>query len=139
MLIAANMVAFLVAGPNPSRALGLFALCAVALLCVTIAAHGPLAMWAIIAIGLFNSIMWSNIFTLTIDGLGEETAQGSSLLVMMIVGGALVPPLQGLIIDAAKDAGQLERGFHLSFLVPLLCYIYLGWYGLFGAKQRGKA
>jgi FHS family L-fucose permease-like MFS transporter len=139
VLIAANMAAFLLAGPNPSRALGLFALCAVALLGITIASHGPLAMWAIIAIGLFNSIMWSNIFTLTIDGLGEETAQGSSLLVMMIVGGALVPPSQGLIIDAAKDAGQLEMGFHLSFLVPLLCYLYLAWYGLLGGKKRMNA
>jgi FHS family L-fucose permease-like MFS transporter len=96
LLILLNMAAFVLAGPNASRALGLFAtVAALVLLGIVVAGEGLIAVWAIIAIGLFNSIMWSNIFTLAIDGLGEDTAQGSSLLVMMIVGGALVPPLQG--------------------------------------------
>ena len=94
------MAAFLLAGPDPSRALGLFATTAIALLVVVIAAEGPLALWAIIAIGLFNSILWSNIFTLAIAGLGADTAQGSSLLVMMIFGGALIPLGQGAIIGS---------------------------------------
>ena len=108
---------------------------AAVLLAVTTAAHGAWAMWAVIAIGLFNSIMWSNIFTLAIDGLGDDTSQGSSLLVMMIVGGALVPLVQGAVIDAMKASGQLEAGFHWSFLIPLACYVYLAWYGFKGSKH----
>ena len=135
ILIVTNMAAFLLAGPDPSRALGLFSLAAIALLVVVIAAEGPLAMWAIIAIGLFNSILWSNIFTLSIDGLGVDTAQGSSLLVMMIVGGALIPPAQGAIIDFLGGKNDTGVGFHISFLIPLMCYAYLAWFGLSGARR----
>ena len=97
--------------------------------------HGSWALWCLVGIGLFNSVMWSNIFTLAIDGLGDDTSQGSSLLVMMIVGGALVPLAQGAIIDAMKAAGQLETGFHWSFLIPLACYGYLAWYGFKGSRH----
>lgn len=143
VLIAANAAAFMLAGPAPARALGLFSLAAMALLGFVIAGNGAWALWAIVAIGLFNSIMWSNIFTLAIDGLGKDTAQGSSLLVMMIVGGALIPPLQGAVIDgieAMKCERMLcilisQRGFHLSFLLPLLCYAFLAWYGFKGSKH----
>ncbi|MBP6574902.1 MAG: sugar MFS transporter [Flavobacteriales bacterium] len=127
VLIAANMLAFILAGPNPARALGLFALAACGLLALTVGLSGPWVLWAVIAIGLFNSIMWSNIFTLAIDGLGEDTSQGSSLLVMMILGGALIPPLQGLIADGA--------GLQISFLLPVACYLYLAWYGFKGSRH----
>ena len=85
-------------------------------------------MWAVLAIGLFNSIMWGNIFALAIDGLGDETAQGSSLLVMMILGGALVLPVQALMADSGI-------GLHRSFLLPVLCYVYLAWYGFRGSRH----
>ena len=139
VLIAANFLAFVVAGPNPSRALGLFALGAIALLGMVIVSSGPWAMWAIVAIGLFNSILWSNIFTLAIDGLGDDTSQGSSLLVMMIVGGALIPPLQGAIIDFIGDPRSSTWGFHISFVLPLLCYGFLAWYGFRGSKHAPVA
>jgi FHS family L-fucose permease-like MFS transporter len=134
-LIAGNMAAFVLAGPAPRRALGLFALAAIALLAIVVAAQGAWAMWAIVAIGLFNSIMWSNIFTLAIDGLGEDTAQGSSLLVMMIVGGAIIPPVQGAIIDLFGTGADASKGFHLSFLLPLCCYAFLAWYGFRGSQH----
>lgn len=134
VLIMANLIAFTLAGANASRVLGLFALIAALLLGITMCTHGAWAMWAVIAIGLFNSIMWSNIFTLAIDGLGGDTSQGSSLLVMMIVGGATIPPLQGAIIDAMKSAGNGDTGFHVSFALPLLCYGYLAWYGYNGSR-----
>lgn len=139
LLIAANMGAFIAAGPDARRALGLFAIAAMLLLGITIGAHGAWAMWAVVAIGLFNSIMWSNIFTLAIDGLGDDTSQGSSLLVMMIVGGALIPPLQGAVIDLMKAGGNAVAGFHTSFALPLLCYAYLVWYGLRGARHTPAA
>lgn len=139
VLVLANMGAFLLAGPSATRALGLFATIAAGLLGITALTSGALALWAIVAIGLFNSIMWSNIFTLAIDGLGDDTPQGSSLLVMMIVGGALIPPLQGVLIDVMKRAGHADQGFHLSFLLPLLCYAYLAWYGFRGSRHSHVA
>ena len=100
LLILANIAVALLARGDAGRAMGLFALVAMALLCGIMAGNGSVALWSIIAIGLFNSILWSNIFTLSIDDLGQDTAQGSSLLIMMILGGALIPIAQGLMIDA---------------------------------------
>ena len=89
-------------------------------------AQGEVAMWAILSIGLFNSIMWSNIFTLAIEGLGKYTSQGSSVLIMAILGAAVVPLLQGLVADLL--------GIHMSFIIPLFCYIYVLYYGFYGHK-----
>ncbi|MBL7958072.1 MAG: sugar MFS transporter [Flavobacteriales bacterium] len=139
VLILGNLVAFLVIGPNASRALGLFALAAAALLMVSINTGGAWALWAIIGIGLFNSIMWSNIFTLAIDGLKEDTSQGSSLLVMMIVGGALLPKLQAMIADARATPTDLDAGLPHSFLLPMCCYVFLAWYGFKGSKHSMSA
>lgn len=127
LLILANMAAFMLAGRKPARALAFFALIAAGLVVAAVLLTGAWAMWALVAVGLFNSILWSNIFTLGIHGLGRHAGQGSSLLVMMIVGGALLPPLQGLIADAA--------GLQVSFLLPVVCYAYLAWYGLDRARH----
>jgi len=83
-------------------------------------------MWSVIGIGLFNSIMWSNIFTLAIAGLGKYTSQGSSLLVMMILGGAILPVIMGAVADGF--------GVHFSLVVPLFSYLYLAFYGANGYK-----
>jgi FHS family L-fucose permease-like MFS transporter len=127
VLILGNMAAFMLAGRKPARALAFFALIAAGLVVAAVLLTGAWAMWALVAVGLFNSILWSNIFTLGIHGLGHHAGQGSSLLVMMIVGGALLPPLQGLIADAA--------GLQVSFLLPVACYAYLAWYGLDRARH----
>lgn len=137
LLILANMLVLLIAGTDPGKAMGLFALVAMLLLGVVVSGEGRLAMWSILAIGLFNSILWSNIFTLSIAGLGKDTAQGSSLLVMMILGGAFVPIVQGWIIDLLRSSDHGEFfSFRISFLLPLLCYGYLAWYGWKGSQQR---
>ena len=78
--------------------------------------------------GLFNSIMWSNIFTLAIKDLKQYTSQGSSLLVMMIVGGALVP----LAMGAAAD----RIGIQLAFVVPMVNYLYIAFYGFVGCRVK---
>jgi FHS family L-fucose permease-like MFS transporter len=75
--------------------------------------------------------MWSNIFTLAIKGLGQHTSQGSSLLVMMILGGALVPLAQGKIAD-------IMHGYHWSFVLPIICYCYLAYYGWKGHIPKGE-
>lgn len=128
-LIAANFMVLMLGGFVPNRTLGVFAASVVALLLITSFATGAVAMWAVIAIGLFNSIMFPTIFTLAIKGLGVDTAQGSSLLVMAIVGGAIVPPLQGAVADMT---GNLQ----ISFMVPLLCYLYIMYYGFSGSKVK---
>jgi len=110
------------------RLLGLFALVAIALLATTMSSGGALAMWSVIAIGLFNSIMFPTIFTLAIRDLGPLTGRASSLLVMAIVGGAVVPLLQGLLAD--------RIGVQHAFVLPLLCYGYVAWYGFRGSRQH---
>ena len=112
----------------PRVLLGVFALVAIALLATTILSSGALAMWSVIGIGLFNSIMFPTIFTLGIEGLGPMTPKASSLLVMAIVGGAVIPLLQGVLAD--------RIGVQLAFMLPLLCYAYIAWYALQGSRQR---
>jgi FHS family L-fucose permease-like MFS transporter len=128
-LIALNFAVLLLGRFLPSRTLGFFATTVIILLLFTSFAEGSVAMWSVIAIGLFNSIMFPTIFTLAIEGLGVHTSQASSLLVMAIVGGAIIPPLQGWAADAT---GNLQ----LSFLVPLACYAYIVYYGFLGSKVR---
>ena len=123
-----NLLAFILGGSNASRNLFIFSIFCAILLAVTMLSTGETAMWCVIGVGLFNSIMWSNIFTLAIAGLGKYTSQGSSLLVMAIVGGALLPVLMGASADAL--------GVHHSFYVPLLAYAYIAFYGLRGYKQK---
>ncbi len=127
LLIFINFLAFIIGRSVPNRTLMIFAFVALALLVVGIIFDGKIALWAIVGIGLFNSIMWSNIFTLAIRGLGKHTSQGSSLLVMMILGGALLPLLQGNFAD--------HFGVHLSFMIPVACYLYIAYYGWKGYKQ----
>ncbi|MDR1729177.1 MAG: sugar MFS transporter [Prevotellaceae bacterium] len=130
VFLALNYLVFIAARSLPSRTLGYFAGMNIILIGIMLFASGGLSLWSILGVGLFNSIMFSNIFTLAIDGLGKYTSQGSSLLVMMILGGALLPPLQGFIAD--------KSNVHISFVLPLFCYAYLMWYGLVGCKIRRK-
>ncbi|WP_048921627.1 sugar MFS transporter [Rufibacter radiotolerans] len=124
-LIVLNMLVLFLGRFIPSRTLGLYAASVIGLLLVTIFGEGQMAMWSVIAIGLFNSIMFPTIFDLAIKGLGAHTSQGSSLLVMAIVGGAIIPPLQGFVADVTS--------LQLSFLVPLACYLFIVYYGFFGS------
>ena len=128
IFLVINYFAFMIGKSLPARTLTIFALFVMALLLIGIFTSGKVAMWSMLGIGLFNSIMWSNIFTLAINGLGKYTSQGSSLLVMMIVGGAILPLMQGLLADAA--------GVHYSLFVPLLAYLYLLFYGMRGYKVK---
>ena len=126
LFIAANLIGFWIGRSRPHTTLLVFALFVIGLLLLVIGFEGSVSFWSLIGIGLFNSIMWSNIFTLAIRDLKEYTSQGSSLLVMAILGGALIPLVQGALADAI--------GLHPSFLVPILSYVYLAWYGWKGYK-----
>ncbi|EMI57575.1 sugar MFS transporter [Rhodopirellula sallentina] len=127
LLIAINFAAFVLGQGNAARALWVFSFSMIVLLCIAAFTGGSLAFWAALGTGLFNSIMWSNIFTLAIKDLRQHTSQGSSLLVMMIVGGAIVP----LIMGAAAD----RIGIQLAFAVPIVNYVYIAFYGLVGHRH----
>jgi MFS transporter, FHS family, L-fucose permease len=121
--------AFVLRSWSPSRVLAGFAGMALALVGTTILlGAGRGAMATILCVGLFNSIMFPTIFTLAIDGLGARTGEGSGVLCMAIVGGAIVPVLEGAVAD--------HVGVHVAFVVPLVCYAYIVWYGLHGSTMR---
>jgi FHS family L-fucose permease-like MFS transporter len=103
------------------------AVIAIVMIIVSMNTSGSVAMWSILAVGFFNSIMFPTIFTLAVKGLGSMTSKGSGLVCQGIVGGALIPLVQGMAADSI--------GIQLSFIVPMLCYIYIGWYALRGADQ----
>jgi len=102
---------------SPRVVLGVNALVAALLVCISMATSGHIAMYSIILVGLFNSIMFPTIFTLGIEGLGPLTGEGSGLLNTAIAGGAVIPLLQGLIAD--------HIGIHHAFILPVLCYLYI--------------
>jgi MFS transporter, FHS family, L-fucose permease len=112
---------------NPGIYLGVNALVACLLVVTSMLTFGHTAMWAILAVGLFNSIMFPSIFTLAIDGLGHLTGKGSGLLVAAIVGGAIIPELQGFLAD--------RIGIHHAFILAATCYLYIAYYGFKGSKH----
>ncbi|HNW59123.1 MAG TPA: sugar MFS transporter [bacterium] len=116
--------AFYLGENSAHRMLALFSGVIIVLLLMGMTASGTTAQWTILAVGLFCSVMWSNIFSLAIEGLGALKSQASSLLVMMILGGALLPPLQGWIADRA--------GIQFSFIVPMVAFSYVAFYGVYG-------
>jgi MFS transporter, FHS family, L-fucose permease len=113
------------------RLLAFNAACVVILLLVGMIVEGPVAMYAVLAIGLFNSIMFPTIFTLGIANLGKHTGEGSGVLCMAIVGGAIVPVIGGYVADLSTIA--------ISFVVPAVCYLYIVYYGLKGHEEGGRA
>ncbi|MEJ6476247.1 sugar MFS transporter [Pseudoalteromonas piscicida] len=114
----------------PSKAVAFNATVIILLLALTMSTNGNIAMVAVLAIGLFNSIMFPTIFSMAIEGLGSLTSRGSGWLCLAIVGGAIVPLIQGVVAD----------NFHIqiSFIVPLLFYVYIAWYGLNVVKLSQK-
>ena len=107
---------------SPGKALATNAAVSIALILTATFGHGPVAMWALIAVGLFNSIMFPTIFSMALHKLGAQTGQGSGILCMAIVGGAIVPFLQGFMAD--------RIGLQISFLIPAACYIFILYFGL---------
>jgi FHS family L-fucose permease-like MFS transporter len=120
------LAAFYIGEASAQRMLALFSAVIIGLLLTSMSTTGETAKWSILAVGLFCSVMWSNIFSLAIEGLGALKSQASSLLVMAILGGALLPPLQGAIAD--------HYDIQLSFIVPMIAFAYIAFYGLHGYK-----
>lgn len=115
---------------KPGSLLGLCAIVAAALVTASMLLGGHTAMWTILAVGLFNSIMFPTIFSLGVAELGPLTGNASGLLNMAIVGGAILPVLQGVIAD--------HMGIHHAFVLPVICYVYILFYGLSGSKPNSE-
>lgn len=110
---------------KPGTVLGFNAIMASLLVVISMLSNGQVAMWSILLVGLFNSIMFPTIFSLAIRGLGKHTGQASGILCMAIVGGAVIPVIQGLIADSI--------GIHHAFILPVLCYLFIAYYGFKGS------
>jgi len=112
------------------KLLGLCAISTTLLVTTSMLTTGHVAMWSIILVGFFNSIMFPSIFTLGIADLGPLTGDGSGLLIMAIVGGAIIPLLFGALADMPAV------GLHHAFILPAVCYLYIAYYGLSGSRPR---
>lgn len=115
--VVLQIIAFFISKDKPARTLTIFSIFGIAAMLVGLFAHGTVAIYAFLAGGLACSIMWPAIFSLSIIGLGKYTSQGSAFLVMMILGGGIIPPIQGKLSDII--------GIHKSYVIPVICFAYL--------------
>jgi len=110
------------------KLLGIFGFAAAAMLLASMFTSGQVAIGTLVLCGFFNSIMFPNIFTLGIAGLGPMTSKGSGLIMSAVVGGAVIPYLLGVLAD--------KMGIQHAFILPVICYLYIAYYGLWGSKPR---
>ncbi|RZJ65229.1 MAG: MFS transporter [Flavobacterium sp.] len=120
-VVAIQIAGFFLGQDKPARTLMIFGLFGMAAMIIGLVSTGTTAIYAFMSGGLFCSIMWPAIFALAITGLGKYTSQGSAFLVMMILGGGIIPPLQGKISDVI--------GIHESYFIPVICFAYIAFYG----------
>jgi FHS family L-fucose permease-like MFS transporter len=111
---------------KPGKLLGIFGFAAAALIALSMVTSGSVAIGTLVLCGFFNSVMFPNIFTLGIAGLGPMTSKGSGLIMTAIVGGAVIPWAIGTLADRV--------GIQHSFVIPIVCYLYIAYYGLWGSK-----
>jgi FHS family L-fucose permease-like MFS transporter len=115
--VCIQIIAFFICKDKPARTLTVFGLMGIVAMLIGLTTEGMVAIYAFLAGGLACSIMWPAIFSLSVIGLGKYTAQGSAFLVMMILGGGIIPPLQGKLSDII--------GIHSSYIIPVVCFGYL--------------
>lgn len=120
-VILFQIAGFFLGKDQPSRTLMIFGLMGMTAMLIGLFTAGTIAIFAFMSGGLFLSIMWPSIFSLAIAGLGKYTSQGSAFLVMMILGGGIIPPLQGKLADII--------GIHASYFIPVLCFAFIAFYG----------
>ncbi len=128
MLVGRLIGSYVLRTVRPSLILSICAIMAVLLITVSVNSTRYLAVWTMIAVGLFNSIMFAIIFSLSVRGLKQYTTQASGLLSTAIVGGAVISFFQGLLKD--------HFNWNIAFILPLACYIYILFYGINGYKSK---
>ena len=120
MCVAIQIAGFFAGKERPALTLKIFGFLGIVAMLIGLFTTGNIALFAFLSGGLCCSIMWPSIFALSIQGLGKYTSQGSSFLVMMILGGAIIPPLQGKLADII--------GIHESYWIAVVCFIYLSFF-----------
>lgn len=139
--VIVQIAAYIYSRDKPSRTLLIFSLLGMAAMVIGIASTGMVAVYAFLSGGLFCSIMWPAIFHLSIAGLGKYTTQGSAFLIMMILGGGIIPPLQGKIADFVQSKSVMAGyGIHQSYWVSAACFAYLAFFAFFvkgSLRKRG--
>lgn len=128
--IALQVIVFLLSGDKPAKTLIYFGFFGIIAMIIGLTTTGNIAIYSFLAGGLACSIMWPSIFALAITGLGKYTAQGSAFLVMMILGGGIIPPLQGKLSDII--------GIHNSYIIPVLCFVYITVFAYIAKKSLKK-
>lgn len=128
--VAAQMLVAYFSQDKAAKTLIFFSLFGVVAMLIGLHTNGQVAIYAFLSGGLACSIMWPSIFSMAISGLGKYTTQGSAFLIMMILGGAIIPPIQGKLADMI--------GIHPSFWVAVACFLILGWYGLYVGRILRK-
>jgi len=123
LLIIVMIVGDLLSKGNPARMLLIFSSCGIAALLIGMATTGMVSVYAFTSVGLFCSTLWPCIFTLAVAGLGKHTNQGSSLLIMMIMGGGIISLFQGILADTSL-------GIHYSYIMGAACFAYLAFYAI---------
>lgn len=127
--ILVQIAAFYFSGDNAPRALLTFATLGLLAILIGIFSTGRIAIYAFLSGGLFCSIIWPSIFSLALTGLGKYTTQGSAFLIMMILGGGIIPPIQGKVADYLQTQSDIVGyGIHQSYWLPVLCFAYLAFY-----------
>lgn len=130
--VAVQTGAFIMSKDKPARTLLIFGVMGMLCMAIGIFTEGMVAVYAFISAGLFCSIMWPSIFTLALAGLGKYTTQGAAFLVMMILGGGVIPPIQGKLADLLQSGSDIVGyGIHQSYWLPLICFGYITLYGFF--------
>ena len=126
LCVFVQMGAFYISNNRPERTLLVFGLLGMLSMLVGLFNTGTVSIYAFLSGGLFCSIMWPSIFALSIAGLGKYTTQGAAFLIMMILGGGIIPPIQGKLADFLQSKSDITGyGIHQSYWVPLVCFAYI--------------
>lgn len=124
-----QIIAFYISKDKPARTLLIFSTLGIIAMVIGIMTTGQIAIFAFLSGGLFCSIMWPCIFNLSITGLGKYTTEGSAFLIMMILGGGIIPPLQGKLADFLQSKTEVVgAGIHQSYWIPVICFAYLAFF-----------
>lgn len=130
LCVFVQIAAFYISKNKPARTLLIFSILGLLAMLIGLFTTGRVAIYSFLSGGLFCSIMWPAIFNLSIMGLGKYTTQGSAFLIMMILGGGIIPPIQGKIADYVQsNSTVVGYGIHQSYWVPVLCFAYLAFFG----------
>lgn len=124
--VIVQIVAFILTKDKPALTLGIFGILGIVAILIGVTTSGMVAVYAFLSCGLFCSIMWPAIFSLSLAGLGKFQSQGSAFLIMMILGGAIIPPIQGKLADIT--------GIQNSFIIGVFCFGYLAFFALYIRK-----